>query len=637
MTLSHAKIPRCCTSIENGRNSKNLQASSGLSGAPLLLELTPSQNIVNYIFGTVPVLTAPTTTAAVISVTNNGNVDSNGGLTATSDNNNLSITNNCQSTVLYANAANTCTLSFSVSTYTPGSAVVTFKNNNSETIGTQTVVWTNNTPVPAVYLVPNVSNVSFAKRSTESSIVFTVSNVGKAPLNNASYESTNTGPATWVQDGTTCPSSISPNEQCTITGHFVGTNDGTGVLYLRALGSYNSINYSFVSLPLNYEVTAAPSLSVTTTSTGNMSVLANGVNVATRTYTVFNQGSDPAFITKLDLIESPTLTKPSISGGTCHSPMSLAEDESCTVVVSYGPVSSSNTANESGTAVVNIDYHGGTPDLNRNVQDSFNYNLVGNDSSLIVSQPVGTNLPGNGQESDPFKGNPTLEPMKITLTYTNPSVNYGQTNLNFDTNNLPFGVIVDPSSTCPTGANTKTLGIGESCTLVFTLDRDLLTKSPTGGSSILNFTTPTATWTTPLGFYSQPGSMLYMNYLQPTIVFTLSQNGASFESTILSMAASNESTATTLTANVSGVKNWLLNSPTDASSNCTVNSSDYSVSCDLKSTTLGNVTYIMPNYMQSGESADIPLMFSTASGEYAYLNPSYTFINYILSAPGSNN
>lgn len=63
---------------------------------------------------------------------------------------------------------------------------------------------------------------------------------------------------------------------------------------------------------------------------------------------------------------------------------------------------------------------------------------------------------------------------------------------------------------------------------------------------------------------------------------------------------------------------------------------DYSVDCDLKQTNIGTVTYLMPDYFQDGDSVDIPLTFSTNPGEYAYLDPSYTFINFIAVSPARN-
>jgi hypothetical protein len=115
------------------------------------------------------------------------------------------------------------------------------------------------------------------------------------------------------------------------------------------------------------------------------------------------------------------------------------------------------------------------------------------------------------------------------------------------------------------------------------------------------------------------------------VVFALSNNHANFDSTVLSITGSNlDKGASPLPVSVAGVKNWLESSPVNPSSGCAVDSS-YAVSCSLNvASPTKMVTYIMPNYLQTGESADIPLIFSTTAN--AYLNPSYTFINYLAPA-----
>lgn len=109
--------------------SSKLQALSldANSGSPLTLSLTPTQSTVNLIFGNIPVLSAPTTSAAVVNVVNNGNADSSGGLTATATGGNASdlvISNGCGSAVLTANAGNSCQITFSTASYTSGTTTV---------------------------------------------------------------------------------------------------------------------------------------------------------------------------------------------------------------------------------------------------------------------------------------------------------------------------------------------------------------------------------------------------------------------------------------------------------------------------------------------------------------------------------
>lgn len=615
----------------------NLLNSSG-SGSPLTLNLTPAQGVVNFIFGNTPVLTAPTVSggSSVVNVVNNGNIDSVGGLTAVAtggDAADLNIGNGCGSSVLLANAANSCQFDFSTPSYKSGTTNVEYRNNQGVIVGRQTVVWTNTKPFPAVYIAPSPSTISFGKGASTGagSIVFTVTNVGQAPLENVTYPVSNTGSATWVQDSSNCTTSIGALASCSITGHLTGSNDGGGDLYIKALGKFNSQSYSFVALPVDYLVTSNPSLQITPAS-ASMTLLANGVQSQNQTYTIKNIGNDPASFTGLSLLDqSSNLVKPSIFGGTCSASTTLAESQDCTVIVKYGPAAVSLTANESGVATLQVGYHGGTPDTSYNSQAALNYNLVGNDSRVTESTTV-SNLSGAGTPASPYQGNANLDPMKITLTYGNPSTNYPMSNFNLNTNNLPYGLVVDPSSTCATGGQTMSLeSNGATCTLVLQLDRSLL--ATVGGSVVLDFTTPTATWATPLGFYSEVGTTTSLTYAQPSVVFVLSKNNSNFVSTVLSMTGSNlDKGANPLPVDIAGVKNWLESSPIDPSSNCTVNASTYGVSCNLTlASNVESITYVMPNYLQDGESADIPLIFSTAAN--AYLNPRYMFINYIMTPP----
>lgn len=622
--------------------SSKLQASllsSSGSGSPLTLSLTPTQSTVNLIFGNIPLLSAPTTSAAVVNVVNNGNADSSGGLTATATGGNasdLTITNGCSSTVLTANAANACQITFSTASYTSGTTTVQYANGSGTVVGSQTVIWTNDKPFPAVYLAPSPTTISVGEgQSTASgSIVFTVTNVGKAPLTNVTYPVTNTGSATWTEDGSTCTSSIGALASCTITGHLTGTDGGAGSLYIKAVGSFNSVNYSFVALPLSYTVTSNPALEITPVS-ASMTLLANGVESKSQTFTVKNVGNDPASFTGLALNDSSTNTvKPVIISGSgageCTSSTTLNETQTCSVIVKYGPAAASTTINESGIATLQVNYDGGTPSTSYNSEAKLYYNLVGNDSHATESTTV-SNLTGAGTADSPYAGNANLDPMKITLTYSNPSTNYPMSNFNLNTNGLPYGLTVDPSSTCKTGSETMSLeSNGASCTLVLALDRSALASI--GGSVVFTFMTPTATWTTPLGFYSQAGTTTHLTYAQPSVVFALSNNNGNFASTVLSITGSNlDKGANPLPVSVAGVKNWLESSPVNPSAGCTVNPSTYAVSCNLTSgSSIESVTYIMPNYLQTGESANIPLVFSTS--DYAYLNPGYTFINYLAPA-----
>jgi hypothetical protein len=636
--------------------SQGLQSASLSSGnnvgVPLQIGLTPSLNAVNFVVGTIPVMTAPnSSTPVTINVTNNGNAAtaSNKYLIAVADplDSDLIIGGTCPATVLESNASNTCTFTFSTTSVSPGSATVKYMYNGGE-VGSAMVYWTNDKPVPMVSLVPNNPTVDIFRYTAtpENSTIFTVTNLGKAPLESMNIESyINSDVITWIQDGTNCGSSLAVNGTCTISGHFVGTVDTQGVLYYRALGWFNNESYNFASLPVRYIVRGGPVLTLTP-STVNMNIVANGRESALQTFTVTNTGDATARFTKMELIDSKIGLKPQIvqgaGAGTCTESTILSESQgstpSCTVVVSYGPASPAEyTSNDSGVSKLTVSYTGGTPVVNASIQSTINYSLIGNSVYLSISGPEVTGFTGGGTESNPYYGTPESGPLTLTYTYKNMSESLTMNNLNFRTNKLPFGYVVDPDlSTCPVESGVSNLGPQAECNLVYKLDKELLKNYPTGGTTLLQFESPLATWTTEsFGFYSQfestTSGTTFTTYLQPTISFVLSNNESSFESTVLTMTATNESVVSSLHGNSWSVDGWLESVPVNQSANCSVNNSDMSVSCNLKeSSSVGEVTYIMPNYVQQERTYYFPLSFSTNAGEYAYLDPSYTFIKWFI-------
>lgn len=601
------------------------------SGAPLNLSVTTYQTA-HILFGDASIMTAPTPTnsAQTINVTNNGNLALPAGMTATVSESALIITNGCSGIAL---AANACTIQLATNSYTPGSAILTFHDAAGNVLGTQNIYWLNNLPVPVVYAMASPESVSIGKDVTqaESAITFTVNNIGKAPLNNVTYTPVNSGVSTWSQDGTTCSSVLAPDASCAITGHFTTTADGTGTLYYRISGSFDAKSYSFISRTVGYTITSIPSLSITPSANVKLSIIADGESQVRQAFTVTNNGNDPALFSNIELFnESNTNIKPMLTeSGTCTDNIELEETDSCTVIVSYGPESNTLTVSESGISTLNIAFHGGTPDTSYTAQQGMTYNVLANDSYAIVSSPI-SSLTGNGTESSPFAGTASMDPMTISFTYTNSSSSLVMQTFNVNTNNLPFGMTVKAeSTTCATGANTSSIPVNGTCNLVLSLNRSTLASSPYGGSSILNFNTPTASWITQMGQYTQTGGMVYVTYLQPSVTFSLSNNNGKFESTTLSIVASNESVVSGLNVKVGRVDYWpvTVSSP---SSNCVI-ANDSSVSCNLRGTNIGSVAYIMPTTLADNESMSIALLFSLDANQYASLNPSYTFINYVNS------
>lgn len=587
--------------------------ANGSSGIPLSMTLIPVQNTVNYIFGNVPILNAPTESDAEINVVNNGNANATSGVTAVATGGNaneLSIDDSDCATPLLADAVDSCTISFSVSSYNSGTTQVEFKDSNGSVIGTQQVVWTNDKPYPAVVInvtpITNMANpFTIGKGVVESGpITFTITNIGKAPLENVSFNNTITGPVGWTQESSTCPSSgsLGVNETCSIVGELSGTDIGTGTVYYFARGSYDSKDYNFVSLPLYYMIQADPVITITPADVRNMSIIANGESQAELTYTVTNTGIVPAEVTDIGLKAMTTTHMPvidsSIAGSCSTTTFTLAENESCIVVVKYGPVASTVDVNESGFTNLDVAYNGGLPVVNTNaVSESLNYHLLANNLYIIESISATGVVSGDGSSDSHYYATAAqLATVTVDLR-VNESANFALKNFNVNINNLPYGISVIQPTDCPIGTDVRAEMLkDETCVMTFVIDRDLL--KTTSGSSMFNFMLPqNMSWTSKLGFQEQPGIQIYIDYLQPTVSFTLTGIAETRE---LTMTLINESAGISpFAVMVEGTSYWLNEAPVADSPNCSVDSSSYAINCSLSSANLSGVTtYFMPNWLQ---------------------------------------
>ncbi|AUR52062.1 RCC1 domain-containing protein [Aquella oligotrophica] len=611
-------------SVWNDSSSQSsLRDGSGGSGNPLTVTLTPAVSQENLIFGVVPTLTAPTSSAVSVAVVNNGNKDTQG-LVISSNNAALIVNQGSCNGVIQANAANSCSFTLSVDAYVSGNATLTY-TLNGVSVGSQNVVWTNDQPYPAIYLEPAPGSISVGAGLNSQPITFTVSNTGKAPLSSVVYSATSGNLATWTQDSTTCTTTIAPQSQCAITGHLTGVTPGSGILFIKAAGTFNGTSYSFGSLPVNYTVTNQPNL-VIDSDGGSLNGLANGT-VENLVFTITNYGNDTADISGVNLVNtSGTSIQPTIdqAQSTCGS--TLAAGASCQIVVTLGAIPPTVTTSETGNTTLQINYSASTGETHTS-NSTITYNVLGNNSSISTSIISATDVTGSGTQADPYSSTGSNPNAKITLRYHNNSPDQAMTNFNINAGSLPLGLIIDPSSSCPIGQNVTTIPVNGYCDLVVTIDYGLMsqyTASSNFGGAIAY---PPATWTTSLGFYSQnPGDVLYLNLLEATLTYAVSNNNSNFTSTELTITATNAGGYSTLTANVSGVKKWLTAAPTGLS-NCTLNSSDNSLACNMLTSGSAAATYTMPTYFN--EAVDIPLTFTySAGGGYAFQNPSFIIINH---------
>lgn len=630
------------------RQSLSHTLQSGTSagvGAPLGLTINPKQNTVNYVFTYIPLLSVESsgTASATVDVINNGNA-AGSAVTASATSGDISavtIDDSGCNVALESSGTNSCSIGITVNSYTPGSAVITFSDTNGE-VGTQTIYWLNTKPYAAVSITPNPTTINVDKNTTSSTITFTATNFGTVPLTSvtASVAPTNAH-VTWDEISNSCQSSgtIVAGGSCTITGTLNGVTDGVGKLYAKVSGVYangtSSVPVSYQSAPMTYTVSATAVLNMTPATT-NWTIVANGVESYSQTYTVTNTGITDANITSISLEAMSTSVSPVIqaTGTTCTNTTTLAPNDSCNIVVSYGPSPYSESENQSSTTHLIVDYHGGTPDLTHDVQSTINYNLIGNDSYLEINVASGSGFDGLGTSDDPFVGDyTTLANQVITITYTNMSNNYPMTGFALSLQGLSPAYV--QGGTCTQGMS---LDAQSSCTLVLTMASNTLSQqflASRGGSYSPNISL-TATWTTPLGFYTQQESPVYVTYNQPTITSSLSANNTAFTTTTLGVTGTNIVAGNNITY-IAKLMGGYVESTTSYSSNCSlINESQ--LSCGLSSTTSSaDAVYdIGSGYSdttQAGNSAVVTVLDFTGTTPYVYLNPTYMMMNYVAPAP----
>lgn len=655
----NSSVVNSATTKSNQSNAKKSLQSEELLGTSLTVTLIPGLNTSHLVFGDLPTLflESSTTASIPITVTNNGNADVSGPTVVNDNSGAVSVNNPCASITLEANAANYCVITYTVNSTSSGVANLTYESSDGATIvGSDALYWFNNDLVPALSIKPSIDNFSVVVGSS-TQLAYTLTNSGTATLDNIEMSYKMAGLGEFTQTATTCNTdAVHPGKyllnaggSCTVTGTF--TANATAMLnasmYMSATGLYNGKSYTFTSLQTIFNVTNSPILGFTSPSAGStvlLQTLANGLESSQQIFTLTNSGNTAANITGYDLQNesAATTNQPQIDNSIvstnppCSANGTLAANASCDIGVKYGPIAADNTANEAGSMKLVVNYTGGTPDTPKTTEfDSIQYSLVGNDSMVTIGAPVVENLSGDGTQATPYKGNGFNPAGTVTLTYSNPSQNYPLSNLNFNTNNLPQGLTVS-GGTCPTGAISGSLAMGSSCTLILSLDKNTLAKMSDGTITVNSnkqVDYPSATWTTPMGFYSESGvvdtngkSGLYISYVQASITPSFSVESGNYSTTTLTLTAINNAGYTTLTGNVSGVSGWLSTLP--VGSGCTVNSTDYSASCDLVANTSASIVYTMPTYLQSGDSLDIPFMFSLGSNQFAYLSPMYEVISF---------
>ena len=268
--------------------------------------------------------------------------------------------------------------------------------------------------------------------------------------------------------------------------------------------------------------------------------------------------------------------------------------------------------------------------------------LYANNASINVPTPnqitTSNTTSGNGLMGSPYSSNSTTNAAKFTLPYTNTS-SYNMSQFIIDTSSLPAGVMVDPSSTCPTttgNPNTTTLAPNTSCQLILTINQDYL--ATTSQSTIsLDVAYPTATFQNVNGTNTlSPNQTLYLSYTQAMLVTTVSpDNDNSSAVRTLSMAITNSAPGNITTATTTAASSGLLSSINNIGANCNLSGNIVSCTFDgsISSTSVASYN-INTSLVNSGEAGDfgIEIAASLAPGKIS-TSPTFLNIRYSPALP----
>lgn len=590
----------------------NLSAKSSLksdvanTGNPASISVDPLSNQVSFIVGQAAIMQAPSTQDNIVNIINNGSADADSGIDVAAVSGdghaNLIINNGCSTHNLIKNAGDSCQVSFSVTDYNSGNALVNY-SYKGEVIASQTIYWVNNKAIPSIKATPNPASVTYGAASVpEETIKYTIQNIGKAPLQSTSYTArlSNSNVTDWTEVSNNCPSTINPSTSCEIIRKFQPkAAHGTGNGFYVIAGSYSGKSYNFASLPVKYTINGEPLLSIDASSSP-MVLVADGVSTVSKTFTITNNGNVKATNLSASLIDPSTNDpKPMIDNNGCTN--DLAKDQTCEITVKYGPAALDFNANQTGTATLQLDYKGGTSDADRNIQKTTDYELKGHNSSVVVDDPSGENINGNGTQTDPFTTNSTIDGSKITIEYHNNTA-VDMDNFNVNTNTIPPGYIISPETTCATGTSVDTLEAKSSCKLVLIVDPATLADVPGATSEMdISFEKPQTSWKIDDKSFTQPGNgTIYVNYSQPQVNFAAAQTGTNVT---LNLSIINNSLLPSSASPKFIIDQFLIAAPT-VSAGCTSTLEEdygdgmgiYSVSCDLTQGT-PQITLPMPDYI----------------------------------------
>lgn len=575
--------------------------------------------------GVIPIIPAPSSESdsPVIHVSNFG--DNISGFTVEAASNKVKIYANRCTGVIESNAS--CSFRIGVNDNLSGSSDIYFKVNG-ETILTKVIYYAPIISVGAEAIVTSsvpVTEIGLTPNQTSSVINIVFSNLGNYTLTNLAFNPRVSGSSLFKIIGNSCSPSLESQSQCVIQVQLVSSNSPeSGNMYLEMTGSSGSLPFSVNSGIINYFVSATSNLIISSPigAESTLNILGNNQESTQSIFVLTNRGSQTIPISSiiLDGINIPSSLR--VVSNSCGS--ELVGNTSCNIDISYGP--SEPESNISGVANLIIKYS------DNSLTGTVNYSTTALDSRLAITNVSSTGFTGNGSINTPYAGSGcSSDLMSITITYKNMSENFIAENMALniiDGHVSPYLIVDSDGTTCGYGANPKNLGVGQSCNLVLTINKDQMLGN---SSYILNMIYPSASWNTSLGFIEQSNftyngsNTLYINYSQPVMVSSLNPSSGSSKERVLTQILGNAEGCSPVNTSISSIP-YLL-AANISTGNCSINS-DLSMSCINDS--INNTNVIQYIFDESMINGDYFIQFSQiTSGIQIWYNPNVLLFKVI--------
>lgn len=354
-------------------------------------------------------------------------------------------------------------------------------------------------PAPGLSITPNGNLLNTSIAGGSQSLTITIQNNGNTPMSNIAFghlpsdkftlrpfDTPNAG--TCKTDGT---QSLAMNDSCTVvvnynptaetpsttgdfyvTAQYADAKTGDPVSYTDKATFEYSANHSEATLSLSVNginQQFGPSNPVTVAT-----INANNTDSIESTFTLTNTGTETAANVNVDTASLTAQPSVSIASNDCTN-TTLTAGSSCSVKVKYGPVQTANATSISNVEVPVSYKKSALPDAD-GASNNFYLNFSSVVSAIItpVNTPVlpdpatapGLTQPTPGVNTYNLFMTPT-NPVTIKYTYKNTGSEIARNfNVDITTAGGNLGMLVDSSSTCPSGTDKRDLAVDETCDLV---------------------------------------------------------------------------------------------------------------------------------------------------------------------------